>query len=155
MLANGQLIECRRAPTGAVATDEEWILCRLKRCVVARSLDHPVLLIDEQLMQPGDSSSRTRFVFASSVRPLRRRPAPPFAECGFGAASCFAPSPDGCDENLLVLLHGLGDSPANFSALGTKMALPQTAVLALAAPIALPFGFGGAWYGMNMNSFTP
>lgn len=48
-------------------------------------------------------------------------------------------------RNLLVLLHGLGDSDANFVELGRRMALPDTALLALRAPLTLPLGLGHAW----------
>lgn len=37
------------------------------------------------------------------------------------------PAADGVDENLLLLLHGLGDRPAAFAALARRMALPQVA----------------------------
>jgi predicted esterase len=66
----------------------------------------------------------------------------------------YAPSEDGTDENLLILLHGLGtrkefvgtlpsdtrhlcytgDTHIPFSKLGRQLNLPQTAVLALRAP---------------------
>jgi hypothetical protein len=46
----------------------------------------------------------------------------------------YAPSADGTDENLLVLLHGLGDTHLPFAKLGRSLSLPQTAVLALCAP---------------------
>ena len=63
----------------------------------------------------------------------------------------YAPSDDGTDENLLILLHGLGsvgihivvvpmvdftigDTHIPFSKLGKSLRLPQTAVLALRAP---------------------
>lgn len=34
-------------------------------------------------------------------------------------------APDGADENLLLLLHGLGDRPGAFASLARRMALPQ------------------------------
>ena len=43
--------------------------------------------------------------------------------------------------------HGLGDAPRAFAALGRKMALPETAALALRAPLPLPAGLDGtAWH---------
>ncbi|KAJ7507200.1 hypothetical protein B0H11DRAFT_1970674 [Mycena galericulata] len=42
----------------------------------------------------------------------------------------YAPSDDGTDENILILLHGLGDTHIPFSKLGRQLKLPQTAVLA-------------------------
>jgi predicted esterase len=50
------------------------------------------------------------------------------------------------DENLLVLLHGLGDSDAGFVRFGEAMRLPQTALLALRAPLAVPLLGGGMWF---------
>jgi hypothetical protein len=47
---------------------------------------------------------------------------------------CYTPSNDDVDENLLVLLHGLGDTHAPFANLGKQLKLPQTATLAIRAP---------------------
>ncbi|CAI5727334.1 unnamed protein product [Hyaloperonospora brassicae] len=54
---------------------------------------------------------------------------------------------DGAPEaqNLLLLLHGRGDSHETFARLGEHMALPQTAVVSLRAPLELPFGLGRSW----------
>ena len=46
----------------------------------------------------------------------------------------YAQSDDGVDENLLILLHGLGDTHAPFTNLGKQLKLPQTATLAIRAP---------------------
>ena len=46
----------------------------------------------------------------------------------------YTPSDDGVDENLLILLHGLGDTHVPFANLGKQFKLPQTATLALRAP---------------------
>ncbi|KAK7037498.1 hypothetical protein VNI00_010990 [Paramarasmius palmivorus] len=51
----------------------------------------------------------------------------------------YYPSDDGTDENLLILLHGLGDTHLPFSKLGKQLHLPQTAILALRAPDQIPF----------------
>ncbi|ESK92239.1 phospholipase carboxylesterase [Moniliophthora roreri MCA 2997] len=51
----------------------------------------------------------------------------------------YFPSDDGTDENLIILLHGLGDTHIPFSKLGKQWHLPQTAVLALRAPQQIPF----------------
>ncbi|KAI8468956.1 MAG: Alpha/Beta hydrolase protein [Monoraphidium minutum] len=71
--------------------------------------------------------------------------------------SCFVPPPDGSDANLLLLFHGLGDKPTFYAALARHMALPQTAALALAAPLPLPraggVGGGGAWFTAFDDSF--
>ena len=49
------------------------------------------------------------------------------------------------DEHLLLLLHGLGDTDANLSAFGAELQLPQTAVLAVRAPILL-LHMGFTWF---------
>ena len=50
-------------------------------------------------------------------------------------------SPSGIDSNLLILLHGLGDTNLPFQRLGKQLAgnLPQTAVLSLRGASAVPF----------------
>ncbi|KAF9078697.1 hypothetical protein BDP27DRAFT_1310031 [Rhodocollybia butyracea] len=60
----------------------------------------------------------------------------------------YSPSDDGTDENLLVLLHGLGDTHIPFSKLGRQLKLPQSATLALRAPEKIPFLYEEAyqWY---------
>ncbi|KAJ8093503.1 hypothetical protein AAF712_002282 [Marasmius tenuissimus] len=60
----------------------------------------------------------------------------------------YYPSDDGTDENLLILLHGLGDTHIPFSKLGRQLKLPQTAILALRAPEKIPFLYEEAyqWY---------
>ncbi|KAH0831157.1 alpha/beta-hydrolase [Lanmaoa asiatica] len=65
----------------------------------------------------------------------------------------YTPSDDGTDENLLVLLHGLGDSHTPFAKLGQSFHLPQTAILALRAPEQIPYLYEQAfqWY----TSFDP
>lgn len=75
----------------------------------------------------------------------------PITKSHFPAPCCsgltYTPSPDGVDENVLVLLHGLGEaSEQPFSRLGATMALPQTACLALAAPSQVPVLGGGMWF---------
>ncbi|KAJ1621061.1 Phospholipase/Carboxylesterase-domain-containing protein [Pavlovales sp. CCMP2436] len=59
----------------------------------------------------------------------------------------FERSADGVESNLLVLLHGLGDTAANFAAFGRRLKLPQTSVLSVTAPMRLPFeDMGSGWY---------
>jgi len=59
----------------------------------------------------------------------------------------YQPSVDGVSTNLLVLLHGLGDSPAPYAALAMRLALPQTAYLVLPGPLSVPETQGGrAWF---------
>lgn len=69
----------------------------------------------------------------------RARGAPPLA-------FSYAPSPT-VDTNLLILLHGLGDSREPFARLGTQLqrTLPQTAVLAANAPRRIPLLEEDAW----------
>ena len=53
----------------------------------------------------------------------------------------YAPAPSGVDSNLLILLHGLGDTHVPFESLGRKLAtnLPQTAILSLRGGSPVPF----------------
>lgn len=46
----------------------------------------------------------------------------------------YAPSHDGKESNLLLLLHGLGDTCKPFFELGKQFKLPGTCVLSLQAP---------------------
>ncbi|ETP44562.1 hypothetical protein F442_08861 [Phytophthora nicotianae P10297] len=87
---------------------------------------------------------------------LRHKTTPP---CGSGRldldASCFTGNPhfslvqtdkgSPSAQNLLVFLHGRGDSHEPFARLGEQMALPQTAVVSLRAPRELPLGLGFTW----------
>lgn len=59
----------------------------------------------------------------------------------------YAPGPAGVDSNLLVLLHGLGDTMASFQTLGRSLqnTLPQTAVLSVQAPLRVPLLEEEAW----------
>lgn len=63
------------------------------------------------------------------------------------SAHHYAPSPSAVDSNLLILLHGLGDSDTGFFSLGKNLqkTLPQTAVLTLQAPHRVPFLDGPHW----------
>ncbi|KAF9653674.1 hypothetical protein BDM02DRAFT_3226555 [Thelephora ganbajun] len=60
----------------------------------------------------------------------------------------YTPSDDGVDENLLILLHGLGDTHVPFANLGKQLKLPQTATLAIRAPEKIPYLYEEAfqWY---------
>ncbi|KAL7515733.1 hypothetical protein ACHAXN_012890 [Cyclotella atomus] len=56
-------------------------------------------------------------------------------------------SSDGIDTNLLILLHGAGDTHEPYDKLAIQMALPQTATLAISARnVALPLNLGYAWF---------
>ncbi|MCJ1409401.1 hypothetical protein MMC19_003482 [Ptychographa xylographoides] len=49
--------------------------------------------------------------------------------------------------NVLVLLHGLGDTNGSFTKLGVQLALPETVCISLQAPNPLPFEIGGFHWG--------
>ncbi|KAF6767224.1 Phospholipase/carboxylesterase/thioesterase [Kalmanozyma brasiliensis GHG001] len=85
-------------------------------------------------------------VDASSIEP-DRKPLLPSPTLTFFSAHHFSPSPSGIDSNLLLLLHGLGDSDSSFFTLGQTLqrTLPQTAILTLQAPHLVPFLHGPHW----------
>lgn len=58
------------------------------------------------------------------------------------SASTPTPSP-----NILLLLHGLGDSAEAFTVFGRAMNLPETTVVAVQAPTPLPLDLGGFHWG--------
>jgi hypothetical protein len=86
----------------------------------------------------------------SQTIPPRIKPSPNSSK--LASQFFYSPSDDGTDENLLILLHGLGlshnyhsrtrvdvynltgDTHIPFSKLSKSLKLPQTAVLALRAP---------------------
>jgi len=49
--------------------------------------------------------------------------------------------------NVLILLHGLGDTNGSFTRLGRQLALPETCCISLRAPTPLPFELGGFHWG--------
>ncbi|KAI9706890.1 MAG: hypothetical protein M1820_004669 [Bogoriella megaspora] len=49
--------------------------------------------------------------------------------------------------NVLILLHGLGDTHASFETLGKQLALPETTCISIRAPKPLPFDLGGFHWG--------
>jgi len=49
--------------------------------------------------------------------------------------------------NVLILLHGLGDTNLPFTKLGQQLCLPETACISLQAPLPLPFNLGGYHWG--------
>ena len=56
--------------------------------------------------------------------------------------------------NILILLHGLGDTSVSFTNLGKQLALPETACISLQAPTPLPFELGGFHWGDDI-AFDP
>lgn len=53
--------------------------------------------------------------------------------------------------NILLLLHGLGDTHAAFTNLGISLALPETTVLTIQAPNPLPLDIPGFHWGDDIN----
>ncbi|KAL9054112.1 MAG: hypothetical protein Q9162_004369 [Coniocarpon cinnabarinum] len=53
--------------------------------------------------------------------------------------------------NAILMLHGLGDSAANFAVLGQRMNLPETVTVAIQGPAALPFDLGGYHWGDDIT----
>lgn len=53
--------------------------------------------------------------------------------------------------NILLLLHGLGDTHTPFTNLGTSLALPETTVLTIQAPNPLPLDIPGFHWGDDIN----
>ena len=65
----------------------------------------------------------------------------------------ITPSPPASPQltNVLVLLHGLGDTSASFTTLGRQLALPETTCISLQAPTPLPFELGGFHWGDDIQ----
>lgn len=49
--------------------------------------------------------------------------------------------------NVLILLHGLGDTLDSFTSLGRQLSLPETTCITIQAPTPLPFELGGFHFG--------
>ncbi|CAE6480133.1 unnamed protein product [Rhizoctonia solani] len=99
------------------------------------------------------AEERVLSVAPSIVDPVPRTKVRP-TRAGIGLEFVYAPSDDGIDENLLIVLHGLGDTMAPFVRMAKQLKLPQTATLVLQAPELIPFLDEGEemyqWY----TSFT-
>ncbi|RAL12738.1 alpha/beta hydrolase [Aspergillus homomorphus CBS 101889] len=65
-----------------------------------------------------------------------------------------ASTPNPTSPNILLLLHGIGDTASNFTNFGRALNLPETTVLTLQAPHPLPFDLGGFHWGDDVT-FTP
>jgi predicted esterase len=73
-------------------------------------------------------------------------------------AYLFRKSPSDKNTNLLISLHGAGDSHRNFDKLASTMDLPQTCSLAIHAVEfeTLPLGLGHSWFQeMDYNTGSP
>lgn len=57
------------------------------------------------------------------------------------------PPNDKPPANVLLLLHGLGDTDAPFTGLARQLNLPETACISIQGPTPLPFGLGGYHWG--------
>ena len=57
------------------------------------------------------------------------------------------PAPSPLNTNVLILLHGLGDTSVSFTNLGRHLNLPETTCISLQAPTPLPFELGGFHWG--------
>ena len=58
-----------------------------------------------------------------------------------------SPSTASPTPNVLLLLHGLGDSAPAFGSFGRALHLPETTVITVQAPTPLPFDLGGFHWG--------
>lgn len=142
---------CEAAPDGDLH-EQLAKLMRARECVNRRL--YPPKMTS---MEHADSIAA-----AAPVRGAHRRPrmllpvAPAMFKAGAIADLRFQHSEDGVDENLLVLLHGLGDSAAGFARFGAGMELPQTSVLSLSGPQTVPVVGGHAWFtAIDRESFEP
>ncbi|KAL6722349.1 hypothetical protein ACLMJK_001456 [Lecanora helva] len=57
-------------------------------------------------------------------------------------------------SNVLILLHGLGDTSTSFTNLARQLSLPETICLSIQAPTPLPFELGGFHFGDDIQ-FDP
>ncbi|CAE7218088.1 unnamed protein product [Rhizoctonia solani] len=98
-------------------------------------------------------AERVLSVAPSIVDPVPQTKPRPTRE-GVGLEFVYSPSDDGVDENVLIVLHGLGDTMAPFVRMAKQLKLPQTATLVVQAPDLIPFLDQGEemyqWY----TSFT-
>ena len=53
--------------------------------------------------------------------------------------------------NILILLHGIGDTLASFTALGEQLCLPETTYISVQGPTPLPFELGGFHFGDDIQ----
>lgn len=56
--------------------------------------------------------------------------------------------------NILLLLHGIGDTAAAFTSFGRALNLPETTVVTVQAPTPLPFDLGGFHWGDDVSFDT-
>jgi hypothetical protein len=59
----------------------------------------------------------------------------------------YIESQDKANSNIMILLHGMGDTAGNFIQFAQRMQLPQTMLCALTGPFRIPFFDNGtSWY---------
>ncbi|KAF0695649.1 Aste57867_13543 [Aphanomyces stellatus] len=91
------------------------------------------------------ATSTTRWAFLHDLTPVSPSIAwspshfPPSLRC-FQVQGCAT-----SNENMLLFLHGLGDTHESLFTLGQAMQLPQTAFASFRAPHTLPFDLGYSW----------
>ena len=61
------------------------------------------------------------------------------------------PKPRPQATNILILLHGLGDTAAAFKQFGMQLSLPETVCLTMEAPSPMPFDIGGFHWADDLN----
>lgn len=65
--------------------------------------------------------------------------------------SIIPPPSNQTPVNVLILLHGLGDSNGSFTQLAKQLSLPETTSISLQAPSPLPFDLGGFHWGDDIT----
>lgn len=60
-------------------------------------------------------------------------------------------SPETSQPNILLLLHGLGDTASSFTSFAQALHLPETTIVTLQAPHPLPFDLPGAHWGDDLT----
>lgn len=65
--------------------------------------------------------------------------------------SIIPPPSNQSPVNVLLLLHGLGDSNESFTLLARQLSLPETVCISLQAPSPLPFDLGGFHWGDDIT----
>ncbi|KAI4136898.1 MAG: hypothetical protein L6R39_007572 [Caloplaca ligustica] len=65
--------------------------------------------------------------------------------------SIIPPPANQSPVNVLILLHGLGDTKEAFARLAQQLALPETTCICLQAPSPLPFDLGGFHWGDDIT----
>ncbi|KAL8722989.1 MAG: hypothetical protein Q9225_000605 [Loekoesia sp. 1 TL-2023] len=65
--------------------------------------------------------------------------------------SIIPPPSNQSPVNVLLLVHGLGDSRESFTLLARQLSLPETTCISLQAPFPLPFDLGGFHWGDDIT----